>query len=160
VTDASLQSTTTMSVQAAALLHGSVTLGFPPVLVNLDVTTAVSESKTFKNGAIYAGQSASNAGVLGADETHLFTGNLPTNILPTSWRYVGGVGNTNISQTMFNDLGITNPVLKTALTSALNAQLANLDTNLMDPVLSALGVSIAGADGSITNVDCIVHLVK
>ncbi len=32
-------------------------------------STKVSESKTFKNGAILTGQAATNAGVLGADET-------------------------------------------------------------------------------------------
>jgi uncharacterized membrane protein len=165
VSDAALQSESTMSVQAAALLHGSVSIGAIPPLVpgvtlSLDSATSVNQSKTFKNGAVYAGQSETNAGVLGADETHLFVGNLPSNIVPTSWRYAGGIGNTNISSTMFNSLGITNSTLSSAIASALAAQLGNLDTLLIDPVLSSLGLTVAGADGSITNVDCLVHLVK
>jgi hypothetical protein len=159
-TDTALQSTTTFSVQAQALLTGTVALGFPPVTLDLASSTSVSKSKTFKNGAILTGDINSNAGVLGADETHLFTGNTKANILPTSWRYAGGVGNTNIATTMFSNLGITNAVLNTAMTQALQAQLGNLDTQLMDPLLSSLGVTIAGADGMIDGVNCNVHLVK
>jgi len=159
VTDAALQSSSTLTVQAAALLHGSVTV--PPLLsVNLDTATSVNESKTFKNNAIYNGDLATNAGVLGGDETHTFTGNTPANMVPQSWRYAGGVGNTSISTTMFNNLGIRNPVLQTAVSSALKSSLNNLDQLLMDPVLSAFGVTIAGADGMITNVACGVRLVK
>lgn len=165
VSNASLQSATTMSVQSSALLSGSVTIGAVPPLVpgvtlDLSASTSVSQSKTFKNGAVYNGQSASNAGILGANETHLFVGNLDTNMVPTSWRYAGGVGNTNVATTMFNNLGITNPILNTALTSALTSQLGNLDSLLMNPVLSSFGITIAGADGAIKAVDCNVRLVK
>ena len=158
VTDAALQSSNTLSVQAAALLRGSVNLGL--VSVNLDTATQVSESKTFKNGAVYNGDVTSNMGILGGDETHRFTGNSPYNVTPPSWRYDGGVGNTSISTTMFNNLGITNPVLNTAVSSALKSSLNNLDSLLMDPLLSAFGVTIAGADGSITDVSCGLRVVK
>ena len=158
VSDAALQSTAAMSVQAQALLHGSINLGL--VSVNLDASTSVSESKTFKNGAIYNGDVYTNAGVLGRDETHTFIGNTYDNMTPQSWRYAGGVGNTSISTTMFNNLGITDPVLNAAVSSALKASLANLDQLLMDPSLSSFGATIAGADGRIDSVDCDVHLVK
>ena len=158
VTDAALQSTNTLSVQGAALLQGSVNLGL--VSVNLDTATQVSESKTFKNGAVYNGDVTSNMGILGGDETHRFTGNSPDNITPPSWRYDGGVGNTSISTTMFNNLGITDPVLNTAVSSALKSSLNNLDSLLMDPLLSAFGVTIAGADGSISDVSCGLRVVK
>jgi hypothetical protein len=158
VTDAALQSTTSLSVQAQALLHGSVNVGL--VSIDLDDSTKVSESKTFKNNAVYSGDVYSNLGVLGGDETHTFTGNTPDNMTPPSRRYDGGVGNTSISTTMFNNLGITNSLLNTAVSSALKTSLANLDQLLMDPLLSAFGVTIAGADGAITNVLCGVRLVK
>lgn len=158
VTDAALQSSNTLTVQAQPLLTGSVNLG----LVSIDLTagTSVSESKTFKNGAVYAGDVTSNAGILGGDETHTFTGNTRRNMVPQSWRYAGGLGNTSISTTMFNNLGITDPVLNAAVSSALNSSLANLDQLLMDPLLSSYGITLAGADGSIMRVDCNVHLVK
>ena len=159
VTDAALQSTSTLTVQAAPLLHGTVTIA-PLVSINLDAGTAVSESKTFKNDAVYSGDLATNAGVLGGDETHTFIGNTWENMNPPSWRYDGGVGNTSISTTMFNNLGISNSLLNTALSSALNNSLANLDQLLMDPILSAFGVTIAGADGSIGDVKCGVKLVN
>jgi hypothetical protein len=157
-TDAALQAQGTLSVQAQALLHGSVNLGL--VSLNLDSLTSIKESKTFKGGAIYTGDLAANANVLGAVETHTFVGNTSDNILPTSWRYAGGIGNTSISTTLFNNLGITNPVLNTAISSALNSQLANLDNLLIDPLLSALGVTIAGADGRIAWVGCSPQLVN
>jgi uncharacterized membrane protein len=159
VSDAVLQANATMSVQAQALLHGSVSLGFPPIGLSLDTLTTVKTSKTFKNGAVLTGDVESNAGVLGGDETHPFVGDNYTNILPTSWRYNGGVGSTNVSNTVFSSLGISNVVLNTAMTSALQSQLANLDTLFVDPMLSSLGVAIAGADGSIMRVACSVRLV-
>jgi hypothetical protein len=159
VTDAALQSTSTLSVQAAALLHGSITLA-PLLSINLDTATSVNESKTVKNDAVYSGDVTSNLGVLGGDETHTFTGNTLDNMDPQSWRYDGGVGNTSISTTMFNNLGISNSLLNTALSSALNSTLGNLDHLLLDPLLSAFGVTIAGADGSIFGVQCGVKLVK
>ena len=159
VSDAALQANSPMSVQGQALLHGSLSLGFPPIALTLDSLTTVQASKTFKNGAILSGDVESNAGVLGGDETHAFVGDTQANILPTSWRYVGGVGATNVSNTVFSSLGISNPVLNAAMTSALQAQLANLDTLFVDPMLSALGVSVAGADGSIMRVACTVRLV-
>lgn len=164
VSDASLQSTTTMSVEASALLTGSVTIPaippLPSLSIDLDSATEVSVSKTFKNGAVYNGQSATNAGVLGADETHLFVGNTVDNMIPSSWRYAGGVGNTNIASTMFNALGISNDILNSAVASALTAQLGNLDELLMNPTLSSLGITLAGADGAIREVDCNVRLVQ
>ena len=159
VTDAALQSTTSLAVQAQPLLHGSVTV--PPLLtLDLDAGTTVSESKTFENGAVYSGDVYSNAGVLGADETHTFIGNTYDNMTPQSWRYAGGIGNTSVSTTMFNNLGITNAALNAAVSQALNSSLANLDQLLMDPTLSSFGISLAGADGRINDVDCNVHLVK
>ena len=158
VTNAALQSTTSMTVQAQALLHGSVMLGL--VSVDLDAATAVSESKTFTNGAVYSGDLYSNAAVLGSDETHTFVGDDVDNITPQSWRYGGGLGNTSISTTMFNNLGITDPVLNAAVSSALKTSLNNLDQILMDPALSTFGITLAGADGSINKVECNVHLVK
>jgi uncharacterized membrane protein len=160
VTDAALQSTTSLSLQAQALLHGSVSIGAPPVLVDLDATTAVTVKKTFKNGSVLSGDIESNSAVLGADETHTFVGDMKDNILPTSWRYAGGVGNTNISNTVFSSLGITNPALNAAISTALQTQLANFDTLFIDPVLSSLGVTIAGADGMIDKVACTLRLVK
>src|SRR5204863_200148 len=118
-----LRSSTSLSVQAQAILHGSVNLGL--VAVDLDTATNISESKTFKNGAIYNGDVYSNAGVLGGDETHTFIGNTADNMVPASWRFAGGVGNTSISTTMFNNLGTTNGdsggPTRTAATSAPNA---------------------------------------
>ena len=35
--------------------------------------------------------------VLGRDEAHTFIGNTYDNMVPQSWRYAGGVGNTSIS---------------------------------------------------------------
>jgi len=61
---------------------------------------------------------------------------------------------------MFNNLGISNSALNTAVSSALNSSLANLDDLLMDPLLSAFGVTVAGADGAITDVQCGVRLVQ
>jgi uncharacterized membrane protein len=158
VSDAVLQANAAMTVQAQALLHGSVTLGLASL--NLDSLTNVKVDKTFKNGAILTGDIESNANVLGADETHRFTGSDPSNITPPSWRYAGGVGSTNVSNTVFSSLGITNAALNSAMTSALQSSLANLDTYFVDPMLSSLGVSIAGADGAVTKVACSVRLVN
>ncbi|MEY2434591.1 MAG: hypothetical protein QOC92_4316, partial [Acidimicrobiaceae bacterium] len=159
VTDAALQSTTALSLQPQALLHGSVAIGFPPVVVTLDAATAVTVKKTFKHGAVLSGDIESNSGVLGGDETHTFVGDAKDNILPTSWRYDGGVGNTNVANTVFSSLGITNPVLNAAISTALQTQLAGFDKLFIDPVLSSLGVTIAGADGMIDAVKCTVRLV-
>ena len=78
----------------------------------------------FKNGAVYNGGVDANAGVLGAVESHTFTGNTIDNMNPASWRYAGGVGNTSIGTTMFNNMGISNAVLNPALLFVVNLGLA------------------------------------
>jgi len=159
VTDSALQADTPLSVHAQALLHGSLSLGLPPLL-SLDSLTSVAVEKTFKNGAVYSGDIESNANVAGKDETHTFVGDdiIAGAMSPTSWRYAGGI-NANVSNTVFQNLGVSNVVLNTALSQALQTSLADLDTKLVDPILSSLGVSIAGADGAITKVGCTVRLV-
>jgi uncharacterized membrane protein len=159
VTDSALQADTALPVQPQPLLHGSLTLGVPPA-ISLDSITSVAVEKTFKNGAVYSGDIESNANVAGTDETHTFVGDdiLAGAMSPTSWRYAGGV-NGNVSNTVFQNLGISNVALNSALNQALQTSLADLDTKLVDPILSSLGVAIAGADGAVTKVGCTVRLV-
>jgi uncharacterized membrane protein len=161
ITDAALQDASTLAVTGGSILHGSLSL---PLIgsVNLDAVTNVNVSRTFKGNATYTGDLAANAGVLGATETHTFLGQTdPTN--PASWRYQGGVAsNTNMSTTVFNaiTLGAGAPTgLQAALQNALVTQLGSLDSQFLDPMLSSLGIAIAGADGKIHNVSCGPHLV-
>lgn len=160
ITDAALQNSQTLSVQASAILRGSIGGGLLPS-VSLENATTVNVSRTFKGSATYTGDLASNVGVLGADETHTFLGQTAP-IDPASWRYNGGVGNTNMSTTLFNAITLSGgvPGLEPALRTALTTQLGDLDNQFLDGMFSALGVAVAGADGAIHYANCGVNLFR
>ncbi|MEY2421752.1 MAG: hypothetical protein QOI95_1819 [Acidimicrobiaceae bacterium] len=161
ISNGAIQNSQTLSVQSGAVLHGSLTL---PLLgtTNLDAVTNVHVSKTFKGGAVYTGDLASNTGVLGADETHTFLGEVAP-LSPPSWRYAGGVGSTNMSTTVLNAITLNAGApagLESALKTALVSKLGDMDKLFLDGVLSSLGVAIAGADGIVHYANCGPKLVN
>ena len=86
---------------------------------------------------------------------------------PTPYqRFNGGISNTALTDGLFGSLeldgsaggttllGVTDVVVEGVISTALQPVLAALQPQIVDPLLSALGVTVAGADARIRDVRC------
>lgn len=180
VTDADLQSGADVPLTAESMITGSVNLGLPgipplipPVGVTLDLAaiTRVSERQTFQLGSQFSGGYDTNVNLLGASETHRFTSAYPTSF----YRYDGGLSGTSVTDSTFGSItynavasntlsklanfGVTQAAINNLVSSALQPVIDELGSELVDGLLTALGITVAGADGRILDVRCQVPAI-
>ena len=177
-TSSSLQQAQDATLNATSQLDGSISIGLgggllPLVNVTLDLAaiTKVSERQTFEAGVQYDGGHDSNVNLLGAEESHTFTANASEPYYETPWyRYDGGLSGTSITDATFASIqwnaissgtltqlltnGITQAMVHDMISTALEPVITELGGEYVDAILSALGVTLAGADGRIEDVRC------
>ena len=182
VTDAELQQSDDVALTASSMLEGSISLGLPGlgllpgtnVSIDLAAVTNVTARQTYEAGVSYAGGHDANVNLLGAAESHSFTSNdVPpaTDFFHTPWyRYDGGLSGTSIMDSTFSSVtynavssgtltkllahGATQATVENMIRSALQPVMSEIGDEYVDSILSALGVTLAGADGRIDRVRC------
>lgn len=180
VTDGALQGSADAGLTATSLLNGSISVGLPgipplvpSVSVDIDLASAtnVSGRQTFKGGAVFNGGYDANVNLLGASESHTFEADDDAPYDSTPWyRYDGGLSGTSITDSAFGSLtfnalssgtlgslnafGVTSAVVHNMIRSALAPVMSELGDEFVDNILSALGITLAGADGRIDGVRC------
>lgn len=179
VTDADLQGSGDVGIAASALINGSVNIGLPAVpplpgaTISLDLgaVTTVDERQTFEAGTQYDGGYDANANLLGASETKQFEAQPSAPFYPSPYqRYDGGLSGTSIADAAFNSidynaassgtlgnlnaLGSGQAQIENMIANALQPVIDELGDEVIDALLSALGVTVAGADARINDVRC------
>ncbi len=175
VTDAALQQAGDVGLTASPMVSGSigVTLpGIPPLVpptgisINLGAATTVAQRQTYEAGVGYAGGYDANANLLGATDSHAFTSPYETPL----HRFDGGLSGTSITSDAFsaiswnavsagtlaalNARGVGQSAVNNLIDRALQPVIDELGSEVVDQLLTALGITVAGADGKILNVRC------
>ena len=138
-------------VTPGVLVQGGLNLLNANVLLNLGLSPLQILGLDL-NAALTGTASAS---ILGGSSQHTF---LPYQEPVAFQRAPGGVGSigSQLSSSLSVQLGST--VLNSTATNALRSQLGyvftNLDALIIDPLLAAAGVTVAGADVRATNLRC------
>lgn len=159
-------------LSASAQLHGTFGVSVPlvgTVGINLNQITNVETTQTFMTELDALASSASQVNLLGANAPHTFVEPFgPT----TPWhRYPGGISGTALADTTYGKvkyetalgsvlttLGITevglDNMIRKSLDSATGSIIEDIGSDVIDPLLGALGITLAGADGRILDVQC------
>lgn len=162
ITDTELQQAGSYTVESTSQLDLAVSvLG---ITLDLSSFTDVSETVDYVAGVDIEGLSEAEINLLGADTPHTFTGPFPTN---PAHRYPGGITGTRLSDETYasvtyntassgllSALGVGQVQLDNLVRNALAPVVNDLGTQIVEPLLSSLGVTLAGADGKILGVQC------
>jgi len=141
----------TLVVTPAVLVDGSVSSPLGNVLLNLGLSALQLLSLNLTADITATG----SASILGGSSQHVFLPNQPP--VPFQ-RAPGGLGNigSQLSSALSVQVGAT--ALSAPATTALRNQLGyvfnNLHASILDPLLAAAGVTIAGADVKAEDLDC------
>lgn len=180
VTDTALRGSADAGLTASPLINGSISVGLPgvpPLIpsvtvgIDLQAATTVSGRQTFKGGAVFNGGYDANVNLLGASESHTFQANDVAPFYSTPWyRYDGGLSGTSITDSAFGSLtfnalssgtlgslnafGVGSAQVHDMVRAALQPVMTELGDEFVDNILSALGITLAGADGRIDGVRC------
>ncbi len=179
VTDSELQQSGDAAITASSLLTGSVGITLPSIpplpgaTISLDVQslTNVSERRTYQAGVGYDGGYETNVNLLGASEAHDFTNPYPAG----PWRYDGGISGTSVTDDAFahidynaassgtltalNAFGVGQAQIENMVSNAILTVVDQLGQDFVDQLLTTLGITVAGADGWVQNVQCQVPAI-
>ena len=152
------------TITSEALLDLNISL--LGLTINAEAASTTTISETWAEGLSYVGDLSQNVAILGTSQTinHVsatpFSWGTETPISSAWERYTGNT--SGILDTTFDNLTLNTTVLPPALDSllhdailaALDPIMAELDAALIDPLLSAVGVQVAGAHGQIHDAKC------
>lgn len=162
----------TQHLSTSVQLHGTFGVSVPlvgTVGINLNQITDVKTTQTFMTELDALASSATEVNLLGANAPHTFVEPFgPT----TPWhRYPGGISGTALADTTYGKvqyktaigsalttLGITEVALdrmiRDSLDSATGSIIEDIGADIIDPLLGSLGITLAGADGRMLDVQC------
>jgi uncharacterized membrane protein len=157
----------TVDVDASSQINGTFGVNVPlvgPVGIDFDQVTRVEETQTYMTALDAAISGAGNVNILGAEAPHTFL----DYGADTPWhRYPGGITGTTLADhtyaaVQYNSvlgstlslLGLSQLSLHNLIRTALDPIVDDLGVDIIEPLLSSLGITVAGADGRILDVTC------
>jgi uncharacterized membrane protein len=175
-TDSQVSGSGTVEVSPSVQVDANVTVSLPAiwplpavtVTLNLSEVSNVSVTETFDATTNLSGLTEAEINLLGAPSSHTFT----TFGDASPWhRYPGGISGTRLADVTYGEikynavagdllslLGITQlsveNMIRNALDAATDSIVEDVGANIIDPLLSALGITVAGADGRILDATC------
>ncbi len=166
VTDSMLRKEEPWNLKAKSMLTASIGIPFTGPSIDLSAATDVDYSETYALGASMVGRFNGDINAFGATESHTFTGPFDPQNPGPFYRYDGGITGTSItddaygsvhyntSSSMLSVLGVADAAVQNLVQSAMAPVEQEIASELIDPLLSALGITVAGADGRILDVNC------
>ena len=166
VTDSMLRKEEPWNLKAKSMLTASIGIPITGPSIDLSAATDVDYSETYALGASAVGRFNGDINAFGATESHTFTGPFDPQNPGPFYRYDGGITGTSItddaygsvhyntSSSMLSVLGVADAAVQNLVQSAMAPVEQEIASELIDPLLSALGITVAGADGRILDVNC------
>lgn len=145
-----------LGLPTTSMVNGSALVDLD--LVNLLNMTDVDFHRTWSSGVQYPGELSANASALGNTDTqrHVPPYKSAWTQYPSGGPQPASVDAT-FDQVQFNStvLGVTdNATLRAKIIEAFQPVMDQIDSALADPLLQAMGVTLAGADARVHDVQC------
>lgn len=166
VTDGMLRREEPFNLKSKSMLTATIGIPVTGPSIDLAATTDIDYSETYALGVSQQGRFDGDINVFGATESHTFTGPFDPQNPQDFYRYDGGISGTSITDdaytsvdfnttsSMLSLLGVADAAVHDLVNTAMEPVQQEMAEEVIDPLLAALGITVAGADGRIRDVNC------